>query len=158
VLSSFLFFAGIGSAWSRSVERRVRSKKVAPVTVAVVGIALLALAYLFLLPIVFDNLIGLSDGVKIAISVSLIAPLAFCMGMPFPLGLSRVSKAAPDFVPWAWGINGFASVVSAVFATLLAIRFGFNVVVVAALAMYFLAATIARSPGSDQEKPFKSKP
>ena len=147
VLSSFLFFAGIGSAWSRSVERRVRSKKVAPVTVAVVGIALLALAYLFLLPIVFDNLIGLSDGVKIAISVSLIAPLAFCMGMPFPLGLSRVSKAAPDFVPWAWGINGFASVVSAVLATLLAIRFGFNVVVVAALAMYFLAATIARSPG-----------
>jgi hypothetical protein len=43
-------------------------------------------------------------------------------------------------VPWAWGINGFASVVSAVLATLLAIEFGFNVVIVLALLLYALAA------------------
>ncbi len=49
---------------------------------------------------------------------------------------------APDFIPWAWGINGFASVMSASLATLLAIEFGFTVVVLIALALYATAATI----------------
>ncbi len=142
VLSAFLVFAGLGSAWSRSFERRLQSRKGSPVALAVAGIAFFALLYLFVLPAVFNSLIGLPDAAKIAISVLLIAPLAFCMGMPFPLGLARVSESAPEFVPWAWGINGFASVVSAVLATLLAIRFGFNAVVVAALVMYALAAAI----------------
>jgi len=43
-------------------------------------------------------------------------------------------------VPWAWGINGFASVVSAVLATLLAIEFGFNAVILLALVFYAVAA------------------
>ena len=77
---------------------------------------------------------------RILLSVILIAPLAFFMGMPFPLGLSRLSGSAPGFVPWAWGINGFASVVSAVLATMLAIEFGFRVVIVLALVLYALAA------------------
>jgi len=62
--------------------------------------------------------------------------------MPFPLGLRRLSRSAPGFVPWAWGINGFASVVSAVLATLLAIELGFNVVIVLALVLYGLAAGV----------------
>ena len=64
------------------------------------------------------------------------------MGMPFPLGLQRVANIAPDFIAWAWGLNGFASVVSAVLATLLAIEFGFTIVIVAALACYALAAVV----------------
>jgi hypothetical protein len=64
------------------------------------------------------------------------------MGMPFPLGLRRLAEEAPDFVPWAWGINGFASVVSAVLATLLAIHFGFTVVIALALLLYVAAASL----------------
>jgi hypothetical protein len=64
------------------------------------------------------------------------------MGMPFPLGLRRVAEQAPDFVPWAWGINGFASVVSAVLATLLAIHFGFTIVIVLAMIIYIAAAAL----------------
>jgi hypothetical protein len=45
-------------------------------------------------------------------------------------------------VPWAWGINGFASVVSAVLATLLAIHFGFTFVIVIAMIIYIAAATL----------------
>jgi hypothetical protein len=54
--------------------------------------------------------------------------------------MKRVVRLAPGFVPWAWGINGFASVVSAVLATLLAIEFGFGVVIVIATALYAVAA------------------
>ena len=87
---------------------------------------------------------GLADGFKVAISVLLIAPLAFCMGMPFPIGLSRVAINMPDFIPWAWGINGFASVISATLATLLAIEFGFTAVILFALSFYVAAALIIR--------------
>ena len=74
------------------------------------------------------------------VSILLIAPLAFCMGMPFPLGLERVGAEMPGFIPWAWGINGCASVVSAVMASLLAIQFGFTVVIILALLLYLAAA------------------
>ena len=87
----------------------------------------------------------LSDIPKILISLALIAPLAFWMGMPFPLALARVAAHTPGLVPWAWGINGCASVLSAILATLLAMSFGFRVIVLAALAFYALAAATFRA-------------
>ncbi len=145
VLSGFLLFAGLGSAASERLAQRLPWPGVSPVTVAVVAIAALALLYVLMLPALFARFIGLGDPAKIVLSLALIAPLAFFMGMPFPLGLKRLSATAPGFVPWAWGINGFASVVSAVLATLLAIEFGFNVVIVLALLLYSLAAWDGRA-------------
>ncbi len=140
VLSGFLLFAGLGSAASERFARQLPWPAVSPVTVAVAAIAVLALLYVALLPILFDRFIGLAAAARIVLSLALIAPLAFFMGMPFPLGLIRLMRVAPGFVPWAWGINGFASVVSAVLATLLAIEFGFNAVIVTATALYAVAA------------------
>ena len=140
VLSGFLLFAGLGSALSERFARRLPWPAVSPVTVAVTAIAILALLYIAILPTIFTAFIGLPDAARIAVSLALIAPLAFFMGMPFPLGLQRLAGLAPGFVPWAWGINGFASVVSAVLATLLAVEFGFNAVIVLALLLYAVAA------------------
>jgi len=145
VLSGFLVFAGLGSAWSEKLAQRLSTSSRSPVAVAVGGIVLLSLMYVTLLPYVFQRFIGYSDLVKIAMSITLIAPLAFSMGMPFPLGLKRVARTAPDFIPWAWGINGFASVVSAVLATLLAIEFGFTAVIVLALISYVAATLIYKA-------------
>jgi hypothetical protein len=142
VLASFLVFAGAGSACSLRMAERAAARDVRPVSIAVAGIVAIAALYLLLLPPLFGRFIGVADSVRILISVLLIAPLAFFMGMPFPLGLRRVAERAPDFVPWAWGINGFASVVSAVLATLLAIHFGFTVVIVIAMIIYIAAATL----------------
>jgi hypothetical protein len=118
-----------------------------PIAIAAGAIAVLALIYVFLLPVLLQNFVGYSDLFKIVLSIVLIAPLAVAMGMPFPLGLERVADTAPDFIPWAWGINGFASVVSAVLATLLAIEFGFTLVIVLALILYAVAALI---PGASK--------
>lgn len=144
VLSGFLIFAGAGSAWSVRLARRFPDGSHLPVAIAVVGITVLALCYVLLLASVFEVLIGAGDMVKIAVSTALIAPLAFCMGMPFPLGLRRLAATAPGFIPWAWAANGFASVVSAVLATLLAIQFGFTFVIVLALTLYAIAALVFR--------------
>ena len=145
VLSGFLVFAGLGSVWSGRLADILKRQAVSPVSTAVGGIALLAIIYVVLLPVVFRHCIGYSDTVKIVISDILIAPLAIFMGMPFPLGLKRVADTAPDFIPWAWGINGFASVISAVLATLLAIEFGFLFVILAALVLYAIAALVFSS-------------
>ena len=145
VLSGFLIFAGIGSACSGKLEKRVQQNGHQSVAVVVAGIAAITLLYLLLLPALFQQLIGLADGIKVSLSFILIAPLAFCMGMPFPIGLNRLADSAPDFIPWAWGINGFASVISASMATLLAIEFGFTVVLLLALGLYAAAATISRN-------------
>ena len=42
-------------------------------------------------------------------------------------------------MPWAWGINGCASVLSAILAILLAIEIGFSGVMLTAIFFYALA-------------------
>ena len=145
VLSGFLVFAGFGSAYSGQLAHLGKRHGHSPVSIVVAGISAIALLYIALLPMLFQQLMGLADSIKIVISVFLIAPLAFFMGMPFPIGLSRVADNIPDFIPWAWGINGFASVISAALATLLAIEFGFTAVVLLALGLYATAAAIIRN-------------
>jgi hypothetical protein len=82
---------------------------------------------------------ALALAAKFTLSLLLIAPLAFPMGMPFPLGLARLGEERPGLIPWAWAINGCASVLGAVIAALLAIEFGFTAVIVMALGFYILA-------------------
>jgi len=141
VLAAFLVFAGLGSAWAARLPlegvRAARATRVAAVLIVALGVT-----YALLLNPLFARLLYLDMVTRVAISNALIAPLAFCMGMPFPLGLAQVGAKAPDFVPWAWGINGCASVISAVSATLLAIQFGFTAVILAALLLYLLAARL----------------
>ena len=130
VLAAFLVFAGLGSAMS------ARWPTIRPVG----GIVFIALIYLFALPPLLQALIYLHEVAKVLISCALIAPLAFLMGLPFPQDLDRVARNSVSLIPWAWGINGCASVLAAIFATVLAIHAGFVVVVLVALALYILAS------------------
>jgi hypothetical protein len=147
VLTSFLVFAGIGSGLSEPLARRAAARGYSATRLAVAGIVALALVYLLALPALFAQAMALGDLARIGLALATIAPLALCMGMPFPLGLAATAGRAPDFLPWAWGINGFASVISAALATLLAIEFGFTAVVLLALALYVLAAWLAPDSG-----------
>ncbi|MDX1630994.1 MAG: SAM-dependent methyltransferase [Thermoanaerobaculia bacterium] len=149
VLGSFLLFAGLGSGASQALTERLRDWDPLPgslrrraVALPVAGTALLALLYLPALPWVIDRWIGLPDPLRIPIAILLLGPLAFLMGMPFPLGLARAGSRHPEWIPWAWGINGWASVVSAVLATLLAMHLGFSAVLGIAAVLYLLAAAL----------------
>lgn len=82
--------------------------------------------------------IGFSLTAKIILSFVWIAPPAFFMGMPFPLGLKMLSSSNEAQVPWAWGINGVFSVVSAVLATIIAVELGFVWVMVFAIGAYLM--------------------
>jgi hypothetical protein len=150
VLCAFLIFAGLGSgfskSWSENLEKLGARTNGVPIAIAVTGIGIMSFLYVILLPLMFHHWMGLSNLWKIPMTILLIAPLAFFMGMPFPLGLSKVAHARPEFIPWAWGINGCASVLSAILATLLSVHFGFNLVIIIALMLYCISAGIFWRP------------
>ena len=144
VLTAFLIFAGAGSLFAGQIQSRYNNRLI--IVSAVAGISVLCIAYLFLLNPLFASLVAASSVIKIVISIVLIAPLAFCMGMPFPAALDILGKHADQYVPWAWGINGCASVISAVLATLLAIHFGFSMVVLTAVILYLTIILVNLRP------------
>ena len=143
VLCAFLVFAAAGS-WLAENWQNARWQGANKVTLAVIAMGILALVYLAAMPGLFQALIHLPDAAKIIISVALIAPLAMCMGVPFPTAMARLAGAAEEAIPWAWAINGFASVVGAVLATLLAIHLGFAAVILLAVLIYGLACAALR--------------
>jgi hypothetical protein len=155
IVSGFLLFAGLGSGCCSGIQNSSRLPK-HPLSVSVAFIIAIVLVYLPLLPIVFKKLLWIPDPAKILVTLCLIAPLAFCMGMPFPLGLSCLSTRCPQLIPWAWGINGCASVISAVLATLLATHIGFSGIIFSAVFLYLIAALVYPSK-TDSMNQFSSE-
>jgi hypothetical protein len=123
------------------------------IALPIAAIALVALLYFALLGGLLPLVIGLPDAVRIAIGLALIFPLGFAMGMPFPIAVARVARSDEGLVPWAWGVNACASVVGAIAATLAAIHFGFHAVLLAAIALYALAAASAPLDAQASTKP-----
>lgn len=137
VLTAFLIFAGLGSGFSWRLVKDGRYQHA--IRISVLGIVVLGFLYILFIGSAFAQFQSLSITAKIPLTIVMIAPLAFFMGMPFPLALAKLGEIAPNMIPWAWGVNGCASVVSAVLATILAIAIGFNTVIVFALVLYGVA-------------------
>jgi spermidine synthase len=145
VLALFLVFAGLGSRYAQAGGISIHHVAAAVIVIGIVDLAVVNL--------LFDVLARLNWFVRGFIAIAMLGPLAFSMGMPFPLALTAADKAAPDLVPWAWGVNGCASVIGAVLATLLAVHFGFTAVVLAALGLYgFAAAVFPAAKTENREK------
>jgi len=154
VLAGLLVFTGIGSYASGRIDwpasRTIRF--------AVIGIAVLSILYILALGPLFNAFMDWPDPAKIALALALLAPLGFCMGVPFPTGLQTLSDRYTPLMPWAWGINGCASVLGPPLATLIAIHFGFRLLVLAALILYALAAlTLTRLATSPIANTFPPK-
>lgn len=142
ILTAFLLFAGLGSAWS---GRFNQGKDISRAVVrSVIAIVIIGVVYLVALNGLFSLMLELPMPVKFIVSILIIAPLAFFMGMPFPLGLRKVSAQSRHLIPWVWGVNGCASVISAVLAVLIAIHVGFIAVVICALCLYAFAGLLVQ--------------
>ncbi len=136
-LFSFLIFAGLGSRASNKFSENWGYNKT--IFYAVSGIILFGFIIVSSIGVIIETLAWLPLLVRIILSVFIISPMAFCMGIPFPLAMASIEKPAPELIPWAWAVNGCASVISAVLATIVAIHFGFVIVFVWALVFYGIA-------------------
>jgi spermidine synthase len=139
-LASFLVFAGAGSHYSKKLV--AARGVVAGLKIVIVAIVVIGTIYSLLLDVILPSFISLPVMVKVLVTAVLIAPLAFAMGMPFPTVLGYLHDKDTKLIPWVWGVNGCASVISAVLAMLMAIHAGFVFVVAVALVLYILAATV----------------
>ena len=149
VLAGFLVFAELGSGLSARASGAIGSRRRCAAA-AIFGIALATLAAILLLDDLTAATMRLPPAIKAVLCLLAIAPLAFCMGMPFPLGLAQTQRTAPVLLPWAWAINGCASVISATLATLLAMQFGLTMLLVMAMGLYALA--LLAFPGGNCRK------
>jgi spermidine synthase len=145
-LSGFLLFSGLGALLSQRLlyalfQSQTKTNK--GVLVVVLIIIVIGIAESIVLNLGFDFLVGLSRITRILFALLIIAPLAFFMGIPFPTVLRQLHTDRKPLIPWACGVNGFASVTAAVLGTLLAISIGFTAVVITALSCYLLAALIS---------------
>ena len=143
VLSGFLFFSGCGSLCNRQWTR----SPLQAIVVAGVGIALVAPLVLWLSHALLGIVATWNTTGRFLLVLTLLAPLAFLMGWPFPAGMLLLEKWSPGLLPWAWGINGFASVAAAPLTVLLAMSLGFRLVLALAVMTYLLAVVLALRVG-----------
>ncbi len=136
VLSAMLVFAGFGSLTVRRIEALTNKG----LWISVSIITCWVIAHHFAGDRLFDLALGLPFAYRLALSIILISVPSFFLGWPFPTGLRFMSKNHPGLVPWAWGINGCASVIGAVLAKCIAVSMGFKFLMSAACIIYFLAA------------------
>ena len=156
VVFLMLLSSGAGSVMSRKWLVDVRRVGwILAIVIAVLGL------YVFLLPVLLTSLVGLPFTLRLFISTSLLVPLGFGMGMPFPTGLRAIARVyqnvaagstepeqlsgSENTIEWAWAMNAAASVVGSTLAIVVAILFGLNMALVCAAGAYLLAMVCALS-------------
>jgi len=135
IIFSMLVFSGLGSFFSRRVIGDSQGR-LSRLMLLIAGL-IVVLAYV-VTPVTSSG-VGLPFALKVAISVALIGPPAFAMGMPFPTGLTRLERAMPSAVRWAWSINAASSVLGSAAAIFLAIYLGLQTTLTIGGALYVCA-------------------
>ncbi len=147
VLAVFLICSGLGSVWSDRVDAGSG-------WLAGAGLAVMLVLYGALLLALVHLLQPAQLALRAAVALLLLAPLAFLMGMPFPIGLRSIAGADTEGVAWGWAANGFTSVVAAPLAALIALESGSRSLFFVAAAAYAGAALLQRlapRPGTNGE-------
>ncbi len=143
IIFSMLLSSGIGSFASKRLVRG-DMQRLSRVLMIIVG-AILALS--FIVTPVAESGVALPFPVKVLISVALISPIGFAMGMPFPTGLTLLEEIMPASVRWAWAINAASSVMGSAAAMFLAIYLGLQMTLVIGGLLYAAAwISAVRSP------------
>lgn len=138
VITFMLIISGLGSI----VSSKIKLKRTTIVRIAAVVIAGVIAFYIFGLTPVLNAFLGVSFFLKCLITVLIIAPAAFFLGVPFPNGLAAITEKRPKILPWAWGMNGALSVTGSMMATLISVSKGFPVVLFTAMGLYILAGIL----------------
>ncbi|MCS6844781.1 MAG: hypothetical protein NZ528_10765 [Caldilineales bacterium] len=131
VLAGLLLWSGVGSLLAPRLPWRG----------TLAALLAVGVAYQLLLGPLAGALLAASLAVRLAAAVALLAPLGLLMGVPFPRGIGWLAATGPQLTPWAWAINGCASVIASVLAALLALQWGFTAVTALGLLCYAAALT-----------------
>ncbi len=135
VLASLLMASGLGALFS---ERLLRALGNRPRFVSMTLAMLVLFEVLVVLPLL-PGLVAQPFVVRVLLAAALVFPVGLLLGVYFPVGLEQLKRQAPDFTPWAWGVNGIASVVAPVLSVAISTAWGTQSLLLAALPVYLLA-------------------
>jgi hypothetical protein len=135
VLTVMLIGAGIGSMSSRRLAGAGSSRW----HIAFVGIIATGLAVWLTHSAVSRHFMAAGTAIRILAAAAMISPMAFFMGMPFPLGILELDAKPRGAVAWAWSMNGLCTTIGSVATVALCLRLGFRTTELTALGVYALA-------------------
>ncbi len=137
VLFTLLLFSGLGSYFTARFDNR----QLGTIVRWSAGCIILAIALTaWAVPGLLANTRHWPDAARIAMSMVLVAPAAFCMGMLLPYGMRCLSQHRLDsMIPWMWGLNGVFGVMGTIIGTAIALFGGYTLVFAAAVAAYLVA-------------------
>jgi hypothetical protein len=141
IIFSMLLSSGLGSYFSRRIIANSPER-----------LRIVLLLIVILVP-VLGYFAGLVSGLgpawplaaKFLVTVLVIAPLGFLMGIPFPTGLSTLEAWDKSAVRWAWSMNAASSVLGSALAIFFAIYLGLYQTLVLGGLLYLVAAWIYRA-------------
>jgi len=141
VIFSMLVASGTGSYFSRTIVAGDdgRLMLVLAAAAAVIGISAMGATPLT------TSAVGLALPVKVVITILLIAPAGFLMGIPFPSGLSRLETWHSPSVRWAWSLNAASSVLGSAAAVFLALYTGLGNTLLIGAGLYILALLVLKA-------------
>jgi len=139
LLFTLLLSSGSGSLLSTRIAKNTMRNLV----FVIGGIAGIGILYVFFLPPIIYSTIAEPVEVKAVVSIAILAPIGFLMGMPLPTGMRLLKVHRPDYIPWMWAINGAFSVLGAVLAIALGIMYGSSFAMVLGVLVYLIALGIS---------------
>lgn len=134
VLFTLLLFSGFGSYFSNKFANKSKL-----VTIAITLFAIYTLIFIFGMKPLLNSLITTNLFLRGIFVICLLAPIGFALGIPFPSGLSLLKEKEKNFIPWAVGVNGFASVLGSLSFILLVMGMGFKISLIIGCIVYILA-------------------
>ena len=97
----------------------------------------LILIYYKALPAIIHSILHLEFYFKFFITVLLILPLGILLGFFFPQAVKKLGEGRAELIPWAWSINGFATILGSMLSIYLSLIFGFSFFLLTAAVIYF---------------------
>lgn len=141
VLAGLLFVSGFGSACAAwQIRKGISAMRLA--CLAAIVVAVTGTVYAVGLHTLLTPLLSWPLWARMVLAFTVILPFA-AMGIPFPLLLRQLGQTHAELLPWAWAINGCASVLAGPLATMLALGAGLPIVLLVASACYAVAALLA---------------
>jgi len=121
-LFSMLTSSGLGGLYSR----RLNPRSLRPGIIASVVIGVLSILYMVAAPAFLRAFLSYGFSTRVLALVTLIFPVGFFLGIPFPMAIRFLSRARREAIPWMWGLNGVFSLVGSVLAVSTAMAMGYS--------------------------------
>ena len=140
VLAGLLLFTGVGSYMAGTLTWRPSRL----LTVGMLGTAGTVMAWSLVMNIIIPITFKQPSTVRVVVTLVSLLPVGLMMGIPFATGLRLLQERHERFIPWVWGINGLTSVMASILAIILAMRVGFQFVLILGAITYFLGWVAVR--------------